>query len=177
VLDRIRNLVRIANEAKWVGGEKGYPLANAIFAVLCHFVWQEEKNGWILYPVWETQDPEGHQGPEEVYYDIVDLIPLSASEERATAESLCIPVPLLSVETAVAIFKIAADFGEVVERGEHGRVFSENSDRLRELWRELFKDQSSPELLISSFVRVYLSYETAESVTEEIRRRAEELAP
>ena len=120
-------LIVLANRAKNV---RLYDMANIIFAILLSAAFRQSQHETELWLEWETQDEEGC-GPEEVYYDLLDVCCWDIHQAR---RSLCIPVPLLRNFSALAALKRAT----IVPREEHGRVTSEASEeQIAELWVEL----------------------------------------
>ncbi len=123
----IKKLFALADRAKTIGGGEDYSLPNAVFCVLLEALFRGNEEAQGLVVDLETEDDEGHFA-DQAYYDLF-VLRLPGGNEK-----LCIPAPLLRVETAMAMTKRANRVGRV----EHSREHEAPGEwELSELWDEL----------------------------------------
>ncbi|MES2087951.1 MAG: hypothetical protein V4467_03070 [Patescibacteria group bacterium] len=140
----IKKLFALADRAKTIEAGQNYALPNAVFCVLLDVLFKGKEGAQSLRVELETEDSDGLY-VNEAYYDLFVL-------RHSDGEGLCIPAPLLHVETAMTLTKRAL----VTVRGQHDRQHEPaESEEFFRLW-EQFHEEVSPARLLDS-VREHLS--------------------
>lgn len=117
---KIKRLIQIGNQAK---DSDCYPVANAAFALAANNYFEGIETDGVAFEL-ETNDPDGMDQLLEAYYDLIHI--------RIDNQSLCIPVPILTIECAITAVKSA----KRIKREEHKRTKSDAATE-KQLWEKL----------------------------------------